>query len=334
MLPISVFVYRGSIVESQHKALVLVKDVFNNSLFSTNSESQLIYPRSAIKIFQALPFINSKAHDLFNLSQENIAISCSSHIGEQVHIKILQEWLDKISVSRDMLRCGIHSPIDEQSSNNLFLTGKRPTQLHNNCSGKHLGMISGCLAMNMEIKDYIDYDHPYQRLIRNSLEFFMETKIKDNCIGTDGCSAPQYAFPINNIATSMVNLTKTIKLKNEYSNATKVILKSINMFPFLIGGTNRFDTNIIKSTKGRIFCKGGAEGVLLFSDFSKKIGGVIKVIDGNNRAIPSIAMKLFSKLSMLNEKESKELNHWKVQNIYNHAKKQVGEIVAEALPIK
>ena len=120
MPPISVFIYRGSIVESQHKALVLVKDVFNNSLFSTNNENQLIYPRSAIKIFQALPFINSNAHDLFNLSQENIAISCASHIGEQVHIKILQKWLDKISVSRDMLRCGVHNPIDEQSSNNLF----------------------------------------------------------------------------------------------------------------------------------------------------------------------------------------------------------------------
>jgi len=334
MTPISVFVYRGSLKESQHKALVLVKDVLNNSLISTNNESQLIYPRSAIKIFQALPFINSNAHNLFNLSQENIAISCSSHIGELMHIAIIQKWLDKISISEDTLRCGVHNPKDEQSSNNLFLTGKRPTQLHNNCSGKHLGMISGCLAMNMGINNYIDYDHPYQKLIRDSLEVFMETKIKENCIGTDGCSAPQYAFPMNNIATSMVNLTKTIKLKNKYSQATKIILESINRFPFLIGGTNRFDSNVIKSTKGRIFCKGGAEGVLLFSDFSKKIGGVIKIIDGNERAIPSVTMQLFSKLNMLNEKETEELNHWKVQNIYNYAKKQVGKIVAEILEIK
>ena len=64
------------------------------------------------------------------------------------------------------------------------------------------------------------------------------------------------------------------------------------------------------------------------------IGGVIKIIDGNDRAIPSIAMQLFSKLNMLNEKETKELNHWKVQNIYNYAKKQVGKIVAEILEIK
>ena len=186
--------------------------------------------------------------------------------------------------------CGIHNPIDLRSSNNLLLGGKTPTQLHNNCAGKHLGMISGCLANNMSYNNYVDFDHPYQKLIRQTLETFMGSKIQKNCIGIDGCSAPQYAFLLNNLSGSMINLIKEKNNNNEYSKAINIILSSINKYPKLIGGRNSFDSEVIKITKGRIFCKGGAEGVLLFADFIKKIGGVIKDIDGNDRAKPSITV--------------------------------------------
>jgi len=227
-----------------------------------------------------------------------------------------------------MLRCGTHNPIDEHSSNNLFLTGKRPTQLHNNCSGKHLGMISGCLANNMSYNNYVDFDHPYQKLIRQSLEFFMGSKIQKNCIGIDGCSAPQYAFLLNNLSGSMINLIKEKNNNNEYSKAINTILLSINKFPELIGGCHSFDSEVIKITKGRIFCKGGAEGVLLFADFSKKIGGALKILDGNNRATPSITIKIFSRLNLLSSKEKRSLKHWAIEQIYNHANKNVGRITA------
>ena len=331
MVTLSALVYRGELIESKHIAVCLVKDISNKVILSTDSEDHLVYPRSAIKIFQALPFIASNAHNMFDLSEEIISISCSSHSGELQHINILKKWLNKIDINLDQLKCGIHNPLDEKSSNNLLLSGTMPSQLHNNCAGKHLGMISGCLANKMDIDNYLDFDHPYQKLIQNSLENFMESKIQNKCIGTDGCSAPQYAFPFENIATSMVNLIKEKEKKNSYSNAINIILSAITKFPLLIGGQNRFDSEIIKTTKGRIFCKGGAEGVLLFADFAKKIGGAIKIVDGNNRAIPTIAMKMFIKFKLLSKNELKELNHWTIQKLSNHAKKNIGKIIAELM---
>jgi len=331
MLSLSALVYRGEIVESKHEAICLIKDISNRDVLSINNDNRLVYPRSAIKIFQALPFINSNAYDIFNLSEENIAISCSSHTGEPQHIHVLKNWLNKTGIKLNQIKCGIHNPLNEQSSNNLFLSGKQPSQLHNNCSGKHLGMISGCLANKMKIDNYIDPNHPYQKLIRHLLEDFMESKIHNKCIGTDGCGAPQYAFRFNNIATSMINLIKETESKNLYSSAIKKILASINKFPLLIGGHNRFDSDVIKSTKGRIFCKGGAEGVFLFADFTKKIGGVVKILDGNSRAVPSIVMQVLLKLKLLSENEVKELSNWKLQRLFNHTKKDIGKITAKLL---
>ena len=156
----------------------------------------------------------------------------------------------------------------------------------------------------------------------------MDTKIKKCSIAEDGCGAPQYAFPLSNIATSMVNLIKRNETETKYTKPLNVLLKSINQYPLLIGGKNSFDSNVIETTKGRVFCKGGAEGVLLFADFNKKIGGVIKIVDGNNRAIPSVAMRIFIKLKILKKNELKKLRNWKLQRLFNHANKIIGKITA------
>lgn len=328
MVSLSALAFRGKLVESEHNALCIVQDIKKNIILSSENTTKPIFPRSAIKIFQAMPFIASNAHLLFNLDEKQIAISCSSHIGELFHLEVLKQWIRKINIPLNLLKCGIHNPIDQDSSNNLMLSGNKPSVLHNNCSGKHLGMISGCLAKKINIKNYLKINNPYQKLIRNVLENFMEKKIKKEAIGVDGCNAPQYAFPLKNISTSMINLIKTKEENNEYANSLNTMLKSIKKFPLLIGGHNRFDSDIIKYTKGRIFAKGGAEGVLLFADFEKKIGGALKVLDGNNRAIPSIAMEVFLKLNLLNENEKKALHKWKEQIIYNVANKKIGKIIA------
>ena len=119
----------------------------------------------------------------------------------------MNDWLKKIGISLNQLKCGIHNPLDEKSSNSLLLSGKAPTQLHNNCAGKHLGMISGCLANKMNINNYLDFDHPYQKLIQKSLEQFMESRIQKQYKAIDGCSAPQYAFPLENLALGMMKIS-------------------------------------------------------------------------------------------------------------------------------
>ena len=113
--------------------------------------------------------------------------------------------------------------------------------------------------------------------------------------------------------------------------AINILLTAIKKYPELIGGTNRFDSEITKYTQGRIYCKGGAEGVLLFADISKNIGGVIKIEDGNERAIPPLAMKIFFKLKLLSSDEKRNLIRWTEQILYNHPKKTVGKISAKIM---
>ena len=320
-------IYRGNFIESRHESIFVIKDISGKNLLS-NSRNNIIYPRSAIKIFQALPFVNSEAKKIFNLNEKDIAISCSSHSGEKKHINVLKNWLKKINIKPKKLLCGIHNPLNEKSSNKLLLSGERPSQIHNNCSGKHLGIISGCLAKKININNYTFINHPYQKLIMKTLENFMESKIIKKNIGTDGCSLPQFAFPIENISLSMINLIREKDKSNEYSSSINTIINSIIKYPYLIGGNNKFDSEVIKVTKGRIFCKGGAEGVLLFADFKKKIGGAIKICDGNNRAIPSITMKIFSRLKIISKQEKNKLSSWENTLIFNHAKKNVGKIIS------
>ena len=326
MVKIKTFVTRGKIIESVHESKCIVINYNFKTLLSTKNDNDLIYPRSAIKIFQAIPFINSKAIKKYDLTSKQIAISCSSHCGEPSHIKVLEEWIKKLNINKSILKCGIHNPLNKRSSDRLLLSGNKPNQLHNNCAGKHLGMISGCLSNKINPHHYVDINHPYQILIRDCLEFFTKSKIIKTHQGIDGCSVPQYAFPLKNIAFSMINLLKHYNEQRIYTKEIKILLNSIAKYPELTGSKTIYPIQLMKVSKGKIFAKGGAEGILLFVHKEKKIGGVIKVKDGNERALPSVANEIFKKLKIIEKKELKELSYWSNEIIFNHAKKNIGRI--------
>ena len=326
MTKIRTYVTRGKIIESIHLSNCIIKDYNFKTIFSTSNGNNFVYPRSAIKIFQAIPFIKSRSQKNFNLTEKQIAISCSSHCGEAEHLKVIKEWIKKININKNLLQCGIHNPLDKYSSDKLLLSGIKPNQLHNNCSGKHLGMISGCISNKINVNNYIEMNHPYQKLIRKTLEYFTETNILKKQKGVDGCSAPQYAFPLKNLSISMINLLKNFIEEKRYSVEIRILLNAIAKFPQLTGSNAIYPSQLMLVTKGKIFAKGGAEGVLMFANKEKKVGGIIKVQDGNERALPSVANKIFKELKILNNKELIKLSKWSNQKIFNHANTKVGEI--------
>ena len=326
MSKINTYVTRGKVLESIHQSKCIIKDYNFKTIFSTNDDNSFVFPRSAIKIFQALPMIKAKAFKKYNLTNKQIAISCASHCGEAEHIKVLEEWLKKINKSEKILKCGVHNPLNKISSNKLLLSGIKPNQLHNNCAGKHLGMITGCLANKLSINNYLEMNHPYQKLIRECLEYFTNTKINEVQKGVDGCSAPQYAFPMKNLSISMINLLKNYSENKKYTIEINFLLKAIMQYPNLTGSKFIYPSQLISATEGKMFAKGGAEGILLFAHLEKNIGGIIKVNDGNERALPSIANEIFKKFNILNKKELDILSKWSGEIILNHAKEKVGKI--------
>ena len=326
MSKLTTSIIRGKTLESLHEVKCFVGSINGEKIFSTNNEKDLIYPRSSIKIFQGIPFYYSNAVEIFNLNKKQIALSCSSHCGEEFHIKELKEWLRKTKLKISDLKCGIHNSLHKKSSEKLLLSGNKPDQIYNNCSGKHLAMLTSCLANNFPINNYFDFSHPHQQNIRDVFKIFTGEKIPRKNYGVDGCSAPQYAFTINKLSKALGNLIQSYYGNFEYANNVKYIINAILSNPKYIGGSNNLDSNLIKISNRKIFCKGGAEGVFLFAHLEKGIFGILKVKDGNERALPSAVYNLFKKLKILNKSELDKFNTWNETNLYNHAKVKVGDI--------
>ena len=326
MSNLTTLITRGETLESSHEIKCFIGSLNGTKIFSTNNERDLIYPRSSIKIFQGIPFSSSKAIKVYNLNKKQIALSCSSHCGENFHVKELLSWLKKINLKISDLKCGIHNPIHQLSSNKLYLSGKKPNQIYNNCAGKHLGMITTCIVNNFPIKNYVDFDHPHQINIRKVFSKFTESAISKKNYGIDGCSAPQYAFTIKQLSKALSNLLNSYNGNFDFSENIQQMINAILANPKFIGGSNNLDSNLIKISNKNIFCKGGAEGVFLFVHLKKGIFGVLKVKDGNERALPSAMYTLLKKFKILTQKELNHFISWQKTNLYNHAKIKVGTI--------
>ncbi len=319
-------IYRGDLIESFHEIKCYIGSVKGEKIFSTNNEKDLIYPRSSIKIFQGIPFYLSNAIELYGLNKKQTALACSSHCGEVFHVKELKKWLRKTNLKVSDLKCGIHNPLHKKSSEEIFLSGNMPTQIYNNCSGKHLAMLTSCKANNFSTNNYFDFNHPHQQNIRSVFSDFMGEKIPKKNYGIDGCSAPQYAFEIKSLVKGLTNLLESFNGNFEYSNSVKYMINAILANPKYIGGTNNLDSNLIKISNKKIFCKGGAEGVFLFAHIKKGIVGILKVKDGNERALPSAVYSLCKKFKILNREELDKFNSWIELNLFNHAKVKIGSI--------
>ena len=298
MSKIHVDFIRGKRVESSHQVKALVTNVDGKVLLSTNNDNEFFFPRSSIKIFQAIPFAMSNAIKNYKLNNKHIALACASHKGEKIHIRELKKWISKINLKTKNLQCGIHGPLDKKASEKIIYSRKEFNELHNNCAGKHLAMLTSCLVNNQNINNYLDYNHTHQKNIRQVFNKFTETKLSKKNFSLDGCSAPQYSFQIKSISKALNNLIKCYNSNLEYSIAARILIDSTLKYPNYIGGTKSFDTKVIDSSKSKIFCKHGAEGVFLFAHLKKGISGVIKVTDGNERAIPITVINIFKKLKI------------------------------------
>mgnify|MGYP003951916779 CR=1 FL=1 len=319
-------IFRGKLIESSHNIKCYIGSVNNGKIFSTDNEDDFIYPRSSIKIFQGIPFAYSNAPKLYKLNKKQIALSCSSHCGENFHIRELESWLIKTKLRASDLKCGIHNPLHKKSLERLFSSGQKPYQVYNNCAGKHLAMLTSCIKNNYPIKNYVDFDHPHQKDIRKVFSKFTESKIIRKNYGIDGCSAPQYAFKIKELGRALSNLFKSYNGNYDYAENIKILINSILSNPLFIGGTNNLDSNLIKILNKKMFCKGGAEGVFLFLHLKKGIFGILKVVDGNERVIPSAFYTLSKKFKILNREELNKFYLWNNFKLYNHAKVKVGKI--------
>src|SRR5215212_4114278 len=165
-------VYRGTRLESVHRGSIAVVDSRGRLLAFAGDPALVTCLRSAAKPFQAIPLLEYGGAEEYELTGEEIALTCGSHGGEPVHVSTAAALLRKGEFDEEDLLCGAHVPYDEKAAAELRAAGEPPSPLHNNCSGKHAGMLLATQVMDVPSSRYIDPEHPVQVLMRSTLADF------------------------------------------------------------------------------------------------------------------------------------------------------------------
>jgi L-asparaginase II len=282
--PILVEVMRGPIVECRHVGAIAVSDANGRLLVALGDVERPIYPRSAVKAMQAIPLIESGAADAFDLTDDELAVACSSHSGNAVHLEAVRSLFSKARLDESYLACGAHWPVSEEMTRSLMRAGRRPQSIHNNCSGKHAGMLAVAVKLGLEPRGYERPDHPLQVMVASIISETCGIGLDRAHMGIDGCSVPTWALPLSALACGFARLGNGEGLPPERAQAVQRLVSACFASPVLVAGDDRLDTVVMAALAPEIFMKGGAEGVHCAALPELGLGIALKIDDGAKRA--------------------------------------------------
>lgn len=286
-------VWRGNIVESLHHGDVAIVDVSGNLLWSLGNPKRVTYARSSAKPWQAIPLVESGAADAFQMSIDELALSCASHNGETTHVDLARSFLNRIGVPESALQCGAHPPYHAASYEAELKLGHEITALHNNCSGKHSAMLALAKYLKADLDTYLQRDHPIQVHILAAVSEMTEMPKEKIEIGIDGCGVPVFGMPIENMALGFAKLAHPDDLPEPRRQTLMRLRDAMMAKPHYVAGTGRFCTDLMTAAKGTIVGKAGAEGVYCAGLVEQGLGICVKVDDGNGRgAYPAVVEAL------------------------------------------
>ena len=325
-------VIRGETVESIHRGHIAVVSGDGEIIFSLGNPETVTFFRSSAKAFQTFPFLTSGAAERFGFSDAEIALACGSHSGEKIHTETAAKMLDRIGLTESDLKCGAHVPFNDEIAEEMIRAGEKPTQLHNNCSGKHAAMLGLAKHLGADAKTYELPENPVQRGILEAFSVFAETPESEIKIGIDGCAAPNFAVSLRAMAKSFVKLVCPPDYFDEhYKKACRQIVSAMVNYPELIGGSKRLDTLMMTAARGKFISKIGAEGVWLCgilpsAKWKKGLGIALKIEDGDDkRARAVISIEILRQLGIFN---IEDLSEFSPMPIKNRREEMVGEVRA------
>jgi L-asparaginase II len=279
--------------------------------------------RSCAKPFQVMPFLASGEFDRLGWGPDELALSCASHGGEPEHVAIASRMLDALGLEEGDLACGVHEPLSRRGARLLAQHGEHPGRLHNNCSGKHASMLALARGSGWPSLGYERWTHPVQRGALREVSRW--SGVAEDAIErvTDGCGVLAFALPLTAMAHAFARLGSAAAQGEEIPSR---IVRAMSTRPFLVGGTERFDTVLIEQTGGRIISKVGAEGVHSVSIPDASLGLAIKVEDGAQRAQHPAVLRLLQHLDQLPETLPPALAEFLVAPVLNTRAERVGEV--------
>lgn len=297
-------------------------------LHSWGNVEEIAFPRSSAKLIQALSPLTLGAKEVFDLTEKEISMLCASHSGENFHIETVQKMLEKMGLDESYLKCGPHYPFSEKVSLEMKIRGEVPRDIHNNCSGKHTGMLMASKLLGASLDDYYEIHHPCQLRIREILSDFASYKIMDENSSIDGCGVPVAALPIYNFAFAMAKFADFTRIDPAYQEPVKDIISSISHFPEYMSGTDRVENYVMKKYPGKVLIKSGCNGYFAGMILDQNLGFAIKTYDGIVETRDMILLDLLKILGVIEEKDYSYFDDLYPREVKNHRGEVVGEIIS------
>jgi L-asparaginase II len=326
-LSLDVVVTRGAIVESHHRVHAAVVDTAGTLLAASRDADMVAYWRSCAKPFQVMPLLESGGFDRAGWGDDELALACASHGGEPEHVAIVERMLASIAMEEGDLACGPQEPLAQRGLKILREAGARPTRLHNNCSGKHAAMLARAYTSSWPTFGYERLDHPVQQGCLTEVARW--TKLEPSRIiqGVDGCGCVVFGLPLQPMAHAFARLADAANRGDEIPSR---VTHAMQTRPFLVSGSERFDSALIEATEGRVIAKIGAEGMHSVALMDEGIGVAVKVEDGAMRAQFPAVLQVLQHLGALPMDLPPRLAEFMQRPVRNTR----GEIVGEVRPAR
>jgi L-asparaginase II len=322
-LELDVVATRGAEVESRHRVHAAVVGRDDVLMAGAHDPTFVCSWRSCAKPFQVMPFLESGGFDELHWGDDQLALACASHAGEPEHVALAEGMLADVGLEEGDLACGPHDPLSSRGLKLLRESGARLTRLHNNCSGKHAAMLARAQTAGWPTYGYERKDHPVQRCCLQAVAAWSGLPECDVGEAIDGCGVVAFALPLENMARAWSRLARAADAHEE--PAARVV-HAMRTRPFLIGGSDRFDSLLIEETDGRAVAKIGAEGVHSVAIPEQGIGFAIKVEDGAQRAQFPAVIRLLQMFDVLPATPPARLEEYLRRPVRNTRGEAVGEI--------
>ncbi len=300
--PVAVELWRGDAVESRHRVHLVACTAEGAVRLLVGDGDLPVYPRSAIKPIQAVPWVARDGLRRFGLSSKELALACASHAGEDRHVDLVRAWLRRLGLDPGHLVCAPHPPLSQRAAQRLVREGREPSRLHNNCSGKHAGMLTWTRLLDLPPSGHAQADHPVQRGI---LELLIRLAGEQPAgrAAVDGCGVPTWPFRLRALALLAARFACGVGLSREERAAAVQILRACRSHPELVGGEGRTTTRLLRALPEGVV-KEGAEGVCLGFFPEAGVGFALKVEDGAARAVEVAAAAVLAHLGLLRDRSA------------------------------
>jgi L-asparaginase II len=300
------FSYADAYVESLHYGSVAVVDVAGNLRWFAGNPDQITLASSTLKPFQALPFVLDDGPERLRFTSDDLTLMCATHSGEDKHIQVIENMLNKIDYAECDLVCG-SKPSMYGHSSQVPSSVRSLSQLHHGCSGKHAGYLAWCRLHGTPSQGYANASHRLQMRIRETLAHLAQVRPESIAVGVDICSAPNFALPLSRLAHMYARLAQGSR-DNIFGSAMGDLFDAMTERSDLISCEND-RLSSIPAEHGWV-SKIGANSIQLIGIRSAGLGIAIKTSDCNAEVLRATTVSTLNQLSMLRRIENRQLNSY------------------------